>query len=61
MGATAARLRFAALEALLRLKASRGSHHSPATGYDFDESALAIERGAWPSVNLLAIARVAQS
>jgi SAM-dependent methyltransferase len=55
------RLRFAALDALFRLKTSRGSDRSPAAGYAFDESALAIERGAWPSVNLVAIARVASS
>jgi SAM-dependent methyltransferase len=53
------RLRFAALEALFQLKASRVSSETPAGGYAFDESALVIERGARPSVNLVAIARVA--
>jgi SAM-dependent methyltransferase len=52
------RVRFAALETLFKLKASRGSRVAPSGGYDFDESALAIEDGAWPSVNLVASARV---
>jgi SAM-dependent methyltransferase len=48
------RLRFAGLEALFRLKRS-GS--APAGGYEADESALSIEPGGWPSVNLVASAR----
>jgi hypothetical protein len=52
------RLRFAALAALFRLKASRSPQAARAGGHDFDESALAIRRGAWPSVNLVAVARV---
>ena len=52
------RVRFAALEALFELKASRGSKATVAGGYDFDESDLAIEGGSWPSVNLVAVARV---
>jgi SAM-dependent methyltransferase len=53
-----ARVRFAALEKLFELKASRGAPAAPSGGYDFDESALAIRGGAWPSVNLVATARV---
>jgi SAM-dependent methyltransferase len=53
-------MRFAALDALFRLKASRGPGSAPAVGFGFgfDESALSIGRGAWPSVNLVASARV---
>ena len=52
-----ARLRFAALAALFELKASRGTRERAGRGFDFDGSALAIQRGAWPSVNLVATAR----
>jgi SAM-dependent methyltransferase len=51
------RARVAGLEALFRLKASRAASGPPAEGFGFDESALAIAPGAWPSVNLVAIAR----
>ena len=51
------RLRFAALEALFRLKSPRASTDPPAGGFGFDESALTIARGAWPSICLVAVAR----
>lgn len=51
------RARVAGLEALFRIKASRAASGPPADGFGFDESALAIAPGAWPSVNLVAIAR----
>jgi SAM-dependent methyltransferase len=51
------RARVAGLEALFRIKASRATTRPPADGFGFDESALAIAPGAWPSVNLVATAR----
>ncbi len=53
------RVRVAGLEALFRLKASRATSGPPADGFGFgfDELALTIAQGAWPSVNLVAIAR----
>jgi SAM-dependent methyltransferase len=51
------RVRVAGLEALFRFKASRATSRAPPDGFDFDESALTIAPGAWPSVNLIAIAR----
>ena len=56
-----ARWRFAGLDALFRLKSSRAPASAPAGGYAFDESALAIQPGGWPSVNLVASAHRSSS
>jgi hypothetical protein len=51
------RLRVRLLEQVQRLRQARAVPRTGSPSYDFDESALRIAPGVWPSVNLVAVAR----